>query len=112
MSVYVPFSVYLQAMEFAADEDPAAILTHAVGGLARSGLVEQNYSLGTKEYLAKTFPGATEAGFIMTPNLNGAEVFLWGQGIKGATGHEVVLPALKLSPPEFAIPIGALPVRE
>jgi hypothetical protein len=108
MSVYIPASVYIEAMEFASDENPWAILSHSVEGLVRSGLVETDYSYGNQEHLVKTFPGATESGLIMTPN---AEVFLWGQGIKGAVGHEVVEPTLKLPQPEFVIPKGALPVR-
>jgi len=111
MSVYIPVSVYQQAMEFSAHEDPSTILIHSVEGLVRSGLVEMNYNYGGKEYVAKTFAAATEAGLIMAPNVRGAEVFLWGQGIKGATGHEVVQSTLKLPPPEFAIPSGSLPVK-
>lgn len=111
MSVYIPISVYLQAMDFAPHENPAAILSHSVEGLVRSGLVEPVYKYGEKEHLSKIFPGATEAGLVMAPNVHGAEVFLWGQGIKGATGHELVQPTLKLPPPEFAIPSGALPIK-
>lgn len=111
MSVYIPLSVYLQAMDFAQYEEAGAILAHSVEGLVRSGLVDSSqYSYGSKEHLAKTFPCATEKGLIMTPNVYGAEVFLWGQGIKGATGHEVVESSLQLPPPEFAIPNGALPI--
>jgi len=113
MGVYIPISVYLQAMDFAPHEDPGAILSHSIEGLARSGLIESNnYRYGEKEHISKIFPGATEeAGLIMAPNIHGAEVFLWGQGIKGATGHEVVEPTLKLPPPEFAVPSGAMPIK-
>lgn len=112
MGVYFPISVYLKAMNFVPHENPGAILSHSVEGLVRSGLVDSsNYSYGSKEHLVKYFPDATEEGLIMTPNVHGAEVFLWGQGIKGATGHEMVQPTLKLPPPEFEIPNGALPVK-
>jgi hypothetical protein len=111
MRVYIPLSVYLHAMEFAPDEDMNAILTHSVQGLVRSGLIETNYSYGTREHLAKTFPSATEDGIIMAPSIHGSEVFLWGQGVKGASGNEILDSALKLSPPEIVIPNGAQPIK-
>lgn len=111
MRVYIPLSVYLHAMEFAPNEDMNTILTHSVQGLVRSGLIEINYSSGSREYLAKTFSDATEGGIIMAPSIHGSEVFLWGQGVKGASGHEIVDSALKLSPPEIAIPNGAQPIK-
>ncbi|TAM45060.1 MAG: hypothetical protein EPN55_09405 [Gammaproteobacteria bacterium] len=111
MSVYIPLSVYMQAMDFGPHEEPGAILIHSVEGLVRSGLVESRYSYGSKEHLAKTFSDATEPGLIMTPSVYGAEVFLWGQGIKGATGHEVVNSSLKLPPPILSVQNGALPVN-
>lgn len=107
MSIYIPMSVYLEAMSFSGAENPASILIHSVEGLVRSGLVETNFSYGSKEYLAKRFPTATQPGIIMAPSVFGAEVFLWGQGIKGATGHEIVQDALALAPPEIPIVAGA-----
>ena len=107
MSIYIPISVYLEAMSFSPSENVSAILIHSVEGLVRSGLVESNFSYGSQEYLSKRFPSATEPGVIMAPSVFGAEVFLWGQGVKGATGHEVVDEHLKLPPPEIAIPTGS-----
>jgi hypothetical protein len=107
MSIYIPISVYLEAMSFSPSENVSAILIHSVEGLVRSGLVESNFSYGSQEYLSKRFPSATEPGIIMAPSVFGAEVFLWGQGVKGATGHEVVDEHLKLPPPEIAIPTGS-----
>lgn len=107
MSIYIPLSVYLEAMAFSPSEDASAILIHSVEGLVRSGLVDAKFRYGSQEYLAKLFPAATEPGFILTPSVFGAEVFLWGQGVKGATGHEVVQDTLLLSPPEISIPVGS-----
>ncbi len=107
MSIYIPMSVYLEAMQFSPSEDASAILIHSVEGLVRSGLVESNFNYGSQEYLAKRFPAATEPGVIMAPSVFGAEVFLWGQGVKGATGHEVVKGNLQLPPPEISIPVGS-----
>jgi hypothetical protein len=109
MNMYIPFSVYVKAMDFSPSEDASGILIHSVQGLVRSGLVTSHYSYGSKQHLAKRFHEAPEDGFIMGPNVYGAEVFLWGQGIKGATGHEIVEPKLRLPPPQFAIPNGWLP---
>lgn len=107
MSIYIPISVYLEAMQFSQSEDPSAILVHSAEGLVRSGLVESNFSYGSQEYLAKRFPAATESGVIMAPSVFGAEVFLWGQGVKGATGHEIVDKNLQLPPPEISILAGS-----
>ena len=106
MSIYIPISVYLEAMQFSESEDASAILIHSVEGLVRSGMVEANFHYGSQEYLAKSFSAATEPGLIMAPSVFGAEVFLWGQGVKGATGHEVVKENLQLPPPEISIPVG------
>lgn len=111
MSIYIPVSVYLEAMSFSSSENAVAILVHSVEGLVRSSLVESNFSYCSKEHLAKTFPAATEPGVIMAPSVFGAEVFLWGQGVKGATGHEVIEEHLQLSPPEISIPVGSLVVQ-
>ena len=112
MSIYIPISVYLEAMSFSSSENAGAILVHSVEGLVRSGLVASDFSYGSKEHLVKTFPTATDAGLVMAPSVFGAEVFLWGQGVKGATGHEVVQEHLELSPPVMAIPVGALVKHE
>jgi hypothetical protein len=111
MQVYIPYSVYAEAMSFSEAENPAAILDHSVEGLVRSGLVESNFHYGQKQHMEKKFAAATEAGIIMAPSVFGAEVFLWGQGITGATGHELVQDTLQLPPPEIKIVDGSHVVK-
>lgn len=107
MSIYIPISVYLSAMSFSDAEDTESILSHSVEGLVRSGLVDGNFRYGAQEFMAEWFPSATQSGIIMAPSVFGAEVFMWGQGIKGASGHEVVQDDLVLAPPEILIVAGS-----
>lgn len=107
MGIYIPVSVYIEAMSFSQSENPGEILPHSVVGLARSGLVEQDYKMGTKEFLRQHCPTASEEGIILKPSIYGAEVFLWGQGIKGATGYSITEPTLQLPSPEIGIPDGS-----
>lgn len=111
MSVYIPASVYEKVMDFAQLEIAGVIRSHSVEGLARLGLISAKYHYGSKEHLDKLLPGAPEGGLIMNPSVYGAEVFLWGQGVKGAAGQDLVRPKTKLSPPEFEIPDGSFEVR-
>lgn len=111
MHIYIPQSVYIKAMSFLPSESPGDVLVHSVEGLVRAGLVESHFNYGRQEHIAKKFPAATEAGLIMVPSVFGAEVFLWGKGIKGATGHELFQPGLQLSAPEMTILEGSQAVK-
>lgn len=107
MLIYIPWSVYLKAMEFSPLENEWPILNHSVEGLVRSGLVGKDFYGGNQEYLAKRYPAAAEAGVIMGPSVFGAEVFLWGQGVKGATGLDLLKDSLEFLSPEIPIPTGS-----
>jgi hypothetical protein len=110
MSIYISDPVFIKAMEITPQEDPVAIAIHSVEILAHSGLIEANYHYGRKEHLAKVFPNATHAGIIMTPNVHGAELFLWGQGIN-EIGNKLIDPSIKLPSPILTIPEGFQPIH-
>lgn len=111
MDIYIPYSVYLSAMDFSEDEDTGSILVHSVEGLIRHGLLEDQYLYGSKEHISKKYKKAPESGMILIPSVQGAEAFLWAHGVSGATGHELVNGSLRYNEPEVSIIEGAIAIK-
>lgn len=108
LKIYIPGSVYGAAMDFSSDEDSAKILAHCVGGLARHGLIHENYIIGSQEFIKKHYKDAPEQGLIVAPTVEGAEVFLWGLGRQGATGYELTEGLVEIEPPMIQITDGTV----
>lgn len=111
MRIYIPALVYDAAMDFSDNEYPPDILIHAIGGLSRHGLIGVIFQHGSKEFLSKFYKDAPSEGMILTPTVQGAEAFLWGMGIQGATGHELVNGSIGIENPEIKIIEGATAIN-
>lgn len=76
---FIPYAVYVPAMAFTEQEDVASILTHAMFGLARESLVEQNFNFGNVEYIEyiqRYYPDANQPGIVFAPSALGVELVL------------------------------------
>lgn len=89
MRIFLPFAALIEAMGVKDKADAWGILTHAVLGLYKLGLIA-DYKYGDSNHLKYFYQNVKTPGFIVTPNLSGAELFLWGLGIQGSTGHELL----------------------
>ena len=58
----------------------AAILVHAILGIARETLINPNYRIGTPEQLSLLGYSGTERGLVVTPSPFGVELFLFAMG--------------------------------
>lgn len=103
MTIYIPSSVYLAAMEFSERERSKNIVIHSITGLAKHGLIGPDYFYGSKEYLQKQYQGADDHGFIFEPIVGGAELFLWANGVDSASGHEITEKKYNFHVPEIKI---------
>lgn len=89
MEIFFPFSELADSMDVECDISGWNIIIHAVVGLHKLGLID-NYQYGKVEHISKYFKGAETPGFFITPNISGAELFLWGAGLHGNNGHELL----------------------
>ncbi len=82
MEVFLPFSHYLNAMEYSAEEkaNVDSLFRHTFFGLTNDGLIENNFLYGSKEVMLKRVPKAEEDGIVCQPSALGAELFLWAFG--------------------------------
>lgn len=88
--IFVPFSVYVPAMEFEGGEELEVLIQHVITGLVAEGLIEDPWMAGTVDLIQKLAPGAKEAGIIFQVSLVGIELFLWAHGL-GHVGREAFL---------------------
>ena len=80
MELFIPFDTYDQAMQFTEEEFNSQLLPHIFNGLSNDGLIEQDWSFGSKkemENMGRISPGD---GIICRPSALGAELFLWAFG--------------------------------
>ncbi len=90
METYLPFEIYLTAMEFDRLElkKSQALFDHTMYGLNKESLIEDGFKYGSKEHVAKFFKNATKPGVIFQPSILGIELFLWAYGKSDLTGND------------------------
>lgn len=109
MRIFIPFNVYEKALAFEPKENPNAILGHALFGLDKHKLIS-DFSSGTAEFLHKRIPTLPGGGIVLTPTLPGAELFLWAEGLQGASGRELLQASVTCDIEGFVIENGAVAV--
>jgi hypothetical protein len=105
-SIFMPRRVYDIAMEFTEGENPEAILGHAINGLLREELIDDDFwGFGTAEDL-RTFLLAPAEGdcIVFVPSPLGMELYLVAQGIQDIT-ESTFLDAAHTFGPEVGVPI-------
>lgn len=83
MQIFMPFSGYVQAMDYSEKENQqfVPLLNHIFFGLAAENLIEPSFwQYGPKEKIAKVYSGAEDGGIVCQPSALGAELFLWAFG--------------------------------
>ncbi|HDZ8843154.1 TPA: hypothetical protein RUX01_002645 [Aeromonas dhakensis] len=89
MELYFPFNTLCELMRVEESSEGWDVITHSVLGLYKLGLID-DYKYGSQEHIMQSFSDAKCPGFLVTPNLAGAELILWGAGLHGCTGHELL----------------------
>jgi hypothetical protein len=89
MKLFFPFNELADAMELDNNLEGWNIIIHAVTGLFKQGLVDF-ITYGPSEQISQHFRSSNASGFIITPILSGAELFLWGSGLHGHNGHDLL----------------------
>lgn len=81
MEIFIPFSMYLNAMQFDENEQEQvmSILNNTFFGLRQDSLVDKFY-YGPIDYIQKDYLEAKEGGIVVSPTAQGAELYLWGYG--------------------------------
>lgn len=92
LGLYVPRSTYETAMDFSENEDVNILLSHIMFGLAREGIIEDNFKFGSKESMQRTFKNAPTEGIIFQPSPLGIELFLWAYGKSDLTNEDFFRP--------------------
>lgn len=89
MQIYIPFSGYIEAMDFNKTEleQVNQITNHIFFGLHSEDLIEGMWQIGPKEDMVRLFAGASEDGVICAPSALGAELFLWAFGHSDKLGN-------------------------
>lgn len=82
MQIFVPFSGYVETMDFSPPElaQFSQILNHVFFGLHCDSLIDNTWQYGPQEHMRTLFSGATEEGIVCGPSVLGAELFLWAFG--------------------------------
>ena len=73
LQMFVPLNSFFVAMEFSPQEDVQVLLSHAIVGLVKESLIEENFVLGPNVHQGN-------AGILFQPSAVGAELFLWAYG--------------------------------
>jgi hypothetical protein len=102
--IFLPYEVFLQALELSDGEDPEVILSHAVSGLVRNELVGSFYQYGSQSYLLSWFPNCPkQGGLIIEPSMIGAELFLWAEGINKVDSAEILNESVVIGSPVIPV---------
>lgn len=81
LRTFIPLSVYAQAMAFGEKEDGPAILSHALFGLHRERLIEDDFHFGDSPFLKQHAADVARPGLIVVPSALGVELCLWAYGL-------------------------------
>ena len=105
MQIFIPFSGYIEAMDFSETEQRqlTSLFGHIFFGLHGDNLLEGEWQYGNKDSIVKKFAGATEGGIVCQPSALGAELFLWAFGQSDK-------PLDYLFDPEFSPVVEGLPI--
>ncbi|MFH1825214.1 MAG: hypothetical protein ABH873_08355 [Candidatus Firestonebacteria bacterium] len=95
MKVYVPFNIFVEAMDFDEKENINVLIGHIMFGLQKEKLIEDFFLYGSKEYIEKHFNKATTSGIIFQPSSLGIELFFWAYGKADLTNNDFFKPENK-----------------
>jgi hypothetical protein len=111
---FVPYSVYLPAMDFAAAEagEINSIMSHVMFGLARERLIEDEFHFGGVDYIKRYYATATTPGFIFIPSALGVELLLWATGQGRLHISQFLTKDITFAEHELTIPPGSEPVHK
>ncbi|WP_419735671.1 hypothetical protein [Pseudomonas sp. COR18] len=85
LDLIVPCEVYERTFDAMPSDAEMGIIGHALAGLSRLNLIEDNWKFATPSLLNKEHIQVLTSSFFITPSIPGLELFLWahGRGEKG-----------------------------
>jgi hypothetical protein len=99
MGIYIPYESYFKSMLFGENEDVTKITHHALMGLVREQLLDDDVRYGSHGYIKEKFASAPGDGLLATPSAMGIELFLWATG-NGRANEGFLSPELEVFIPE------------
>jgi hypothetical protein len=107
----LPFTIYLDAMDFTEDEEFSHLWLSCLYALKRESLIEWSTG-GSLEHVRQMYKNAPAAGMVLTPTVPGIELYMWALG-KGQ--GNAVRKFLECQPPGIegiTVPAGAVLVND
>jgi len=96
LQTFVPLDSWDAAMEFSEEEDGGNILNHVMDGLAREVLIDNSYSFGSADHIARTFENADVPGIVFYPTSLGISLYLWSHGMGHLSINDFLYPDVVL----------------
>lgn len=113
MAVFMPFEVYMEAMNLKDEGVSLDIAAHSLLALVQHELIDHRFVMGPPAVLAKHCPSIKVPGIVLIPSFLGAELYLWAHGRSEMRIDEFLQPGLLLEGnPGVRIIEGAFPIRE
>lgn len=97
LQTFFPASSYTTALELTEKEASHDLANHAVVGLVREMLIDQNFSIGNRDHIRTGYGQADSDGLLIAPSILGAELYLWALGKGGRPFTALLDPAVELN---------------
>jgi len=107
--IFIPMSVYQKAMS-STTEQADQVIGHILFGLAKEGLIGQEFKSGHSKDLDSSLHEVAGEGIVFGPSLPGAELFMWSTGCPGASGRELLQLDNVSIPEGFVVEDGSFPL--
>jgi hypothetical protein len=111
--IFMPLTVYEAAMNLTDDEDVNDILLHSIIGLKEHNLIDKNsdfYKAAASHLNKRT--NINQNGLLFRPSSSGTELFLWANGIKSASGYDLLMKDFNMDWAGIKIPDGSVPISK
>jgi len=80
LTVVIPASVYEKTFSVSPNQKETAIVSHALAGLVREGLIQDSFQFSSPDALLKVGVNVKTYAFLVSPTIPGLELFLWAHG--------------------------------
>ena len=113
MELFIPFSVYIQAMDFTKEEIQKFhnIMTHSIWGLNKEDLID-NFQYGPIEYIQERYKEAKGGGIILQPTNLGVELFMWAYGQGRRENNDFFLTEIQFNNDQNIKINGSIPTKK
>jgi hypothetical protein len=98
LRVCIPFRVFASAMGLEQGEDANSIISHAIFGLKKEGLIDDEFVFGPRDYIQRLASAARNGGLVVGPSALGADLFLWANGLPRVPSGDFLSSAISIKP--------------